>query len=1075
MEAGLRKSEQDLKDAQHIAKVGSWELHIPNNQLSWSDEIYRIFEIDPAQFAASYDAFLNAIHPEDREAVNQAYTNSLVTRQQYSIRHRLIMADGRIKYVHEQFQTEFDTEGNPLRSMGTVQDVTELVKTEIALQDSRDLLQTVIDHAPLRVFWKDKELRYLGCNPAFANDAGRNQPSELIGQNDYQMGWADRAELYRADDRAIIDSGKARINFEEPQTTPTGQTIWLRTSKVPLRKGNGEIIGVLGIYQDITEEKEKDEELAEYREHLEQLVRERSAQLAEVQLKYQRLLDDMGDEFLAFSFTPDSRVTYVGNGTEAIFGLPKESILGYSWAESIPWLEDDLRETQMAVLELLTGKVDSIRTEMRFMHSDGQIHTIYETSRAIKDVSGNVFAVDGVLTDITQRKRHQTELLEAKLAAEAASRAKSAFLANMSHEIRTPMNGVIGMLEILSRSDLQNDERKMVETIRRSARSLLGIIDDILDFSKIEAGKLNLVEREISLEAELDLVIGMIDRIAMDKQVDLTMFFEPKLPLHVLGDGLRLRQILTNLAGNAVKFSSNMERTGRVQLRAELEGYANGFAMVAFTIADNGIGMNADTVARLFQPFEQADESTTRKYGGTGLGLAISRNLTSMMGGKITVLSEAGQGTTFTVRLPFKVASECPNTASLYDLTGLECILVVKESAYLDDYTRYLAHAGARTHAFADLEPAWTFVTAHRTSSLVCMIVMEDPGILSSREIVDQLLSREPGNHVHFVEVTYLSVERGRRRKVRRLADRVVQIDREALTRQSFLMAAAAATGRVEIPHEPEIDTRIAAPNGAAFRILVAEDNELNRDVIQRQLAMLGYRAELAIDGQEALLKWNTGRFDLLLTDLHMPNTDGYELTRLIRETETRNNLPRMPIIALTANAMKGEEERCLQQGMDAYLSKPIELERLKFALEQWLTSSASSEQTITQAVIASQPVAEVIELPVFDPEVLAKLLGDKPAIHRRLLEKFLKDLPEQTGQLLQACEAGNTEVVQQTAHSLKSVSRSMGAMRLGELCEQLEHAGRAGNSEQCLNLSRQVDVTFDEADTMIRAHLEHL
>lgn len=1075
MEAELRKSEQELKEAQRIAKLGSWELDIPNNRLNWSDEIYRIFEIDPARFSASYDAFLAAIHPEDREAVNQTYTNSLSNRQPYSIRHRLLMANGQIKHVHEQCQTEFDADGNPVRSIGTVQDVTEQVRAEIALQDSRDLLQTVIDHTPLRVFWKDKDLRYLGCNPAFAKDAGRSQPSELVGQDDYQMGWAHEADLYRADDLGIIESGIARVNFEEPQTTPDGQLVWLRTSKVPMRKGDGEIIGVLGIYQDITEEKEKDEELTEYRERLEQLVQERSAQLAEAQLKYQRLVDDMGDEFLAFSFTPDTRITYVGNGTEAIFGLPKEKILGQYWAESIPWLPEDLQETQLAVHDLLAGNIDSIRTEMRFIHPDGQIHTIYETSHAIKNASGNIIAMDGVLTDITQRKRNQTELLEAKLAAEAANRAKSAFLANMSHEIRTPMNGVIGMLEILSHSSLQKEERKMVEIIRRSARSLLGIIDDILDFSKIEAGKLSLVEQQISLEAELDIVIGMIDRIAMDKQVDLTMFFEPRLPLHVLGDGLRLRQILTNLAGNAVKFSAGMERIGRVQLRAELEGCQNGLATVAFTITDNGIGMNADTVARLFQPFEQADDNTTRKYGGSGLGLAISSNLTAMMNGKIAVQSEQGHGTTFTVRLPFKIASECPNQASPYDLSGLECTLVLSESAYLDDYTRYLTHAGARTHAFADLEAAWAFIAGHPASSPVCVIVMEDPGIHSAREIVDHLMSMQPGNHVHFVEVTYLSVERGRRRKVRRLADRVVQIDREALTRQSFLMAAAAATGRVEIPHEPEIDTRIAASTGPIFHILVAEDNELNQDVIRRQLALLGYRAELAIDGQEAFLKWETGRYDLLLTDLHMPNTDGYELTGLIRATEARHNLNRLPIIALTANAMKGEEERCLQQGMDAYLSKPIELERLKFALDQWLTLSAASERPIAKAVTASKPVAEVIELPVFDPVVLTKLLGDKPAIHRRLLEKFLKDTREQAVQLLQACEARNTEIVHQTAHSLKSVSRSMGTMRLGELCEQLEHAGKAGNGDQCLSLSQQLGATFDEAERMILTHLGNL
>lgn len=435
MEEELRMSEQKLKEAQRIAKVGSWELDIVNNQLIWSDEIYRIFEIDPAHFDASYDAFLAAIHPEDREAVNQAYTESLRSHNPYGIRHRLKMADGRIKYVLEQCCTDFDPDGKPLRSIGTVQDVTEQVQIEIALRDAHDLLQTVIDHAPMRVFWKDRTLHYLGCNPAFAKDAGLSRTDEIVGLDDYQLSWANEAELYCADDLTIIESGNTRINFEEPQTTPDGQLIWLRTSKVPLRKGNGEIIGVLGIYQDITEEKEKDAELAEYRAHLEHLVEQRSNQLAEAQLKYQRLLDDMGDEFLAFSFTPDTQITYVSNGTEAIFGLDKESILGRSWVESIPWLPEDLKSTQLVVHDLLSGKVDSIRTEMRFIHPNGQVHTIYQTSRAIKDGSGNILAVDGVLMDVTQRKRQQAELLEAKLAAEAASRAKSAFLADAVEKV----------------------------------------------------------------------------------------------------------------------------------------------------------------------------------------------------------------------------------------------------------------------------------------------------------------------------------------------------------------------------------------------------------------------------------------------------------------------------------------------------------------------------------------------------------------------------------------------------------------------------------------------------------------
>ena len=1073
IEARLRKSEQDLKAAQRIARVGSWDLDVPSGVLHWSDEIYRIFEIDPVRFGASYAAFLDAIHPDDREAVNSAYTESLRTRQPYSIRHRLRMADGRIKHVHEECHTDFDETGAPLRSVGTVQDVTAQVQAEIALNDAGNLLQAVIDHVPMRIFWKDRALNYLGCNPAFARDAGLDHPGELIGKDDYRMGWASEAELYRADDLKVLESGVPRINYEEHQTTPDGEIIWLRTSKVPLRDQRGEIIGVLGIYDDVTDARRKDEELARYRDHLEQVVAERSAQLSEAQIKFQRLVEDMGDEFLVFSFTPGNVVTYVSNGFEAIFGLSKDRILGQPWDRAIRWVEEDLDETVGAIQDLLDGKVDLIRAEMRFTHPDGRLRTIYQTSHAVSNAAGEIVFVEGVLTDITHRKRSETELLQAKRTAEAASQAKSAFLANMSHEIRTPMNGVIGMLEILSRSALPGDERKMVETIRRSARSLLGIIDDILDFSKIEAGKLNLAEQEMSLEAELEIVVGLIDRLAMDRQVDLTMFFEPELPLRVIGDGLRLRQILTNLTGNAVKFSGGMERIGRVHLRAEPERCGDGRVWVAFTIADNGIGMDAETVARLFQPFEQADGTTTRKFGGTGLGLSISQDLTALMGGEITVRSEPGRGASFTVRLPFNLASACPNPDSPHDLSGVECVVVADDARYADDYTRYLVHAGARMHAFANLERAWEdFVGAFAPGTPVCIVVMEDPGRHSARETIDKLLEKHPDVDVHFVEVSYLSAERGRRRKVRRLSENVVQIDREALTRRRFLEATAAAVGRVAIvPEEedaPPIDSRV----GARLNILVAEDNEINRDVIARQLEILGHHADLAIDGERAFRMWGDAHYDLVLTDLHMPTRDGYELAALIRETEHRRDLDRTPIIALTANAMKGEEAHCLEVGMDAYLSKPIELARLKSVLNQWQPTTGASGTAGAAESETPTPDKEIGELALFDPNALTRLVGNKPATHDRLLRHFLASLEERRMALLQARDRQDLVAIGQFAHSLKSAARAAGAMQLGELCDRLERAGGAGDAQAAEALLPQFETNCQAVVQAVDARL---
>jgi PAS domain S-box-containing protein len=1072
----LYKSEQDLKDAQRLARIGNWELDILSDRLVWSDEIYRIFEIDPDRFGASYEAFLEGIHPDDREVVNTAYADSLVSRKPYSIRHRLRMKDGRIKYVHEQCETYFDANGEPLRSVGTVQDVTEQVETDMAIEEARNLLQAVIDHIPLRVYWKDLELNYLGCNPAFAEDAGYARPEDLIGRDDYQMAWKGEAERNRSEDREIIESGIPLISYEISHAMEDGRSVWLRGSKVPMRNSRGKAVGVMGIYQDVTGEKAKDDELIRHRDHLEQLVFERTAELGAAQGRYQQLVDDIGDDFLVFSFTTDNVLTYLSNGFESIFGFPKEEAMGRSWAETIQWLPDDLEETGAELQAMLAGHGDRIRTEMRFDHPDGRTCTIDQTCHAVMNSSGEVVSVDGILTDITGRKRNEEELLKARRAAEAASQAKSVFLANMSHEIRTPMNGVIGMLEILSHSPLPNEERKMVGIIRRSARSLLGIIDDILDFSKIEAGKLSLLEQGMSLEDEMDIVVGLIDRIAMDRQVDLTVYFDPELPQQLIGDGLRVRQILTNLAGNAVKFSAGMERIGRVHMRTELKYCGSSSARVLFTIEDNGIGMDAETLARLFQPFEQADSTTTRKFGGTGLGLSISRTLASMMDGEISARSEPGQGSVFTVSLPFQLDGECPNPSAPYDLSGLHCIIVADDSKYVDDYTRYLTHAGARVDAFGDLEAAWDFVAKQAFDRPACMIVMEDPGIYSAQEIVDRLRGERPDDNLCFVQVSYLSVERGKRRKVRRLADDIVQIDREALTRRRFLEAVAASVGRVVIPREQHDHKPIGEQVKESLHILVAEDNEVNRDVIHRQLEMLGHSDALAVDGAEAFQRWEQGGFDLLLTDLHMPGRDGYELTSLIRDTERQLGLGRMPIIALTANAMKGEEERCLVCGMDAYLSKPIELDRLRAELDQWLPVSVTTGRKKQKPVDSGQYAPQKGSvMPVFDPAALTKMVGSNPAVQRRLLERFLSNARDRVEALLQAVESQDAEAVGQLAHSLKSAARSMGGMRLGDLCERMEHAGKAGDVGGCTILGDDLAEALENTVEEIQVRLEKL
>ncbi|MBX3348926.1 MAG: CHASE domain-containing protein [Nitrospira sp.] len=503
-----------------------------------------------------------------------------------------------------------------------------------------DLLQAVIDHVPMRVFWKDRSLRFLGCNPLFARDAGKSHPGELLGKTDHDLAWATEAERYQADDANIIETERPKIAFEEPQTTPSGRTTWVRTSKVPLKNQANQVIGVLGMYEDVSEQRA-----------MEARVRESEERFT---LAMQAASDGLWD------WNIQTQVTYFSPQWKAMLGYADQELENsfVTWERLV---DEDGRVWTMALInDCLCGRSNGFRTEFQMRHKDG--HWVDVLSRAIlvRTPNGEPLRMVGTHVDITERNAIARELEQAAQTMEqqnqalsvahnqalAATEAKSAFLASMSHEIRTPLNAIIGMAELLKETSLSQDQADYVQRFSRAADHLMGLVSDILDLSKIEAGKLQLEQIPFNPRELMATVRDLLAVSAKSKQLTLDMHVQPNVPSTVIGDPTRLRQVLMNLVGNAIKFTEQGQVVVTVEVIAD--------DRMRFAVSDTGIGIPSDKLSFIFERFTQGDTTTTRKFGGTGLGLSICQRLVSMMEGRLNVTSAVGVGSTFefTLRLP---------------------------------------------------------------------------------------------------------------------------------------------------------------------------------------------------------------------------------------------------------------------------------------------------------------------------------------------------------------------------------------------------------------------------------------
>ena len=514
------------------------------------------------------------------------------------------------------------------------------------------------------------------------------------------------------------------------------------------------------------------------------------------------------------------------------------------------------------------------------------------------------------------------------LKAQAESASKSEFLANMSHEIRTPMNGIIGMIELLGRTKMDEDQRQMLETVRDSSFFLLRIIDDILDASKIEAGKMDLEFAHVDLLELVEHTTESLATYARQQNVKLLLFVDPQTPRQIITDPLRVRQILLNLLSNAIKFSDGVsDREMIVQLRLEPE---NNGEEIRFRIIDNGIGMTQETQEKLFKPFSQGEGSTTRRFGGTGLGLVITKNLAKLLGGEITVKSEYGEGSEFIVTLPAEEVED--SISATHALHGETLVVYGTSSEHCDQIGGFFQQCGAKYASATSEEELLeqAKVAGKRTVFFLAQITCEE-----NKSALDKLKSLRSDAYCLVLDPTRGS-QRGHIEKGLYITNGFPLQYTDCL--QGILALVDDIAEESDKPVKtvaPEVEV-MALDNPPDRPILLVEDNQINLMVLGRQMSVLNCEYETAVDGQDGYEKWLSGNYSMVITDCSMPVLDGFGMTGKIRQDELSENRSRTPVIALTANALNGEAEKCFAAGMDDYMSKPVELSKLKELVEKW-------------------------------------------------------------------------------------------------------------------------------------------